>query len=478
VQVTASPQTTEAGGTTSLTFVLDTEPAANVVLSLTSTDFTEGTPGATSMVFTPQNWFLPQTVVITGQNDFVDDGDVAYTIVLSGVQSDDPDYQGLEVPDVSLNNVDDDTAGVLVSGTDSLQTDENGSTDAFTIVLTSEPLADVLVSIGSSDPSEGVTDVGSLVFTPQNWSMPQSVVVTGVDDDAVDGVIAYTVTLGPIESSDVTYAVLDVPDPLVAANADNDVPGNGGDGGGSNPPDNGGGEPRPPDSGNDDPTSGDGPDPLLVVAAEPAGAASPPASSSSMGGTAGGDSGSGVPKSNDSESPHAPPPTTEIRGGGSGEYAPEAPSEAADPPAHPAPVVRTSPEAGPAVAFPNAWTTISQIVDALVETLSASRQNEPAFRGDLLWAQLDLLGEQLQSADETVGVVYFAAGVAVVFSAGYVIWNLRHAAWLAGTLSSGLPVWRQYGQFDPLAVVEHWEQELSDNGKAGKDGESLQTIVG
>ena len=68
--------TTELGGDDTFTVVLNSEPTASVTVSFDTTDPTEGTPGVTSLVFTPVNWNAPRTVTVTGQDDFVQDGKV------------------------------------------------------------------------------------------------------------------------------------------------------------------------------------------------------------------------------------------------------------------------------------------------------------------------------------------------------------------------------------------------------------------
>ena len=57
---------------------------------------TEGAVSPASLTFTPANWNTPQTVTITGVNDFLDDGDIAYSIVTAAATSADSTYAGLE----------------------------------------------------------------------------------------------------------------------------------------------------------------------------------------------------------------------------------------------------------------------------------------------------------------------------------------------------------------------------------------------
>jgi uncharacterized delta-60 repeat protein len=108
VSPTSGLQTSESGATASFTVVLDTTPSADVTIPLSSSDPGEGTVSPTSLTFTPSNWNLPQTVTITGVDDALIDGDVAYTIATATAISTDPAYNGLDADDVSVTNTDDD----------------------------------------------------------------------------------------------------------------------------------------------------------------------------------------------------------------------------------------------------------------------------------------------------------------------------------------------------------------------------------
>ena len=110
VTPTSGLVTTEAGGTASFTVRLDNSPTADVTIPVSSSDPTEGTVSASSLVFTSADWNLAQTVTVTGINDSLVDGNVAYTIVLGLATSDDPDFQGLNPTDVSVTNIDNEIA--------------------------------------------------------------------------------------------------------------------------------------------------------------------------------------------------------------------------------------------------------------------------------------------------------------------------------------------------------------------------------
>ena len=101
------------------------------------------------------NWNVPQTVTVTGVDDFEVDGDIGYSVILAAATSTDTNYNGLDPDDVSLTNLDDDTAGVTVTPTSGLTTTEAGGTATFTVVLDAQPSADVAIALSSNDSSEG-----------------------------------------------------------------------------------------------------------------------------------------------------------------------------------------------------------------------------------------------------------------------------------------------------------------------------------
>ncbi len=124
-------------------------------------------------------------------------------------------------PSRSISITDDDTAGILVAPTAGLSTTESDGQDQFTVRLTSQPVANVNIAVASSDLSEGAPSTGGLTFTPSNWSLAQTVTLTGVNDVIPDGDVGYTVLLGPVSTSDPLHAVIDPADVSVT-NRDND----------------------------------------------------------------------------------------------------------------------------------------------------------------------------------------------------------------------------------------------------------------
>jgi ELWxxDGT repeat protein len=117
----------------------------------------------------------------------------------------------------------DDQSGFTVTPTSGLTTTEAGGTAAFTVVLTSQPTANVSIGLTSSRSAEGLASQAALLFTPATWNVPQTVTVTGVDDPIADGDQAYAIVTAPAVSTDPGYNGLNAADVQVS-NTNNDDP--------------------------------------------------------------------------------------------------------------------------------------------------------------------------------------------------------------------------------------------------------------
>ena len=124
-----------------------------------------------------------------------------------------------------MTNEDDDVAGITVTPTSGLVTNEAGGTAAFAIAADTPPTADVTVQLTSSNTGEGIVSP-ALVTLSAGSTAPVIVTVTGVDDAIVDGPIAFTIVTGDPASADTAYDALgagDVADVSVT-NEDDEVP--------------------------------------------------------------------------------------------------------------------------------------------------------------------------------------------------------------------------------------------------------------
>jgi|GEM_PF-506196 len=120
---------------------------------------------------------------------------------------------------ITLTIVDDDIPGLTITPLTGI-TGEDGTHTDLTAVLTAQPTAPVTVNFTSSDPREGVV-TPALVFSPLQWNVPQTVMVTGVDDAVDDGDMAYTVAAA-LTTADPAFAVVALVT-VTLINVDNDV---------------------------------------------------------------------------------------------------------------------------------------------------------------------------------------------------------------------------------------------------------------
>ena len=227
--------TNEDGSSVTFSVQLTTQPAANVTLNLRSDDATEGIVTPSRVVFTSTNWNTPQAVTVTGLDDEIDDGDIAYNVITDQLISGDPRYSAINPKDIALVNVDDDTRGITIAPATGLSTTESGGTDSFHVALTSQPTAPVRVILVNNTPDEVKFSPTSVVLTPgtpaagspagtARWDIGVDVTVTGVDDQLLDGNQNWTIHTDPLQSADPAYDGVN-PVEITGVNQDDDAAG-------------------------------------------------------------------------------------------------------------------------------------------------------------------------------------------------------------------------------------------------------------
>ncbi len=181
--------------------VLTQQPAANVTITLnvdmgTAADqliaVDAANPSHHYLEFTPANWDVPQTVLVSA----IDDNTIE-NFHRSSVRHDsasaDPGYQGVGMPRVTVNIIDDDYAGVMIIPSNgATEVVEGGSQDTYQMVLTYQPALNVTIRLDHAQGQVTATSAANpqdtfLTFTPANWYVPQSVLVTAVDDNVDEG---------------------------------------------------------------------------------------------------------------------------------------------------------------------------------------------------------------------------------------------------------------------------------------------------
>ena len=196
--------TTESGGVDSFNVVLETRPTNDVTIPVSSGDITEGTVSVSSLTFNSGNWDTPQTVIVTGIDDAIDDGPVAYTVTLGLPTTSDVLYGAIDPSDVTLTNSDDDGVDVIFTqSSGSTDVSEDGIIDSYSVVLNTQPLDDVVVT---AVPGSGLNVTPStLTFTTANWNSAQSFAVSAIDDDVAEGDHSGSITHTASSTGDVDY---------------------------------------------------------------------------------------------------------------------------------------------------------------------------------------------------------------------------------------------------------------------------------
>ena len=198
VTVTPTELSVVEGQSGSYRVVLDSRPTGDVTIAVSGHSGTDISVSTTTLTFTPGNWNIAQAVTATAahDDDTTDPPDITLTHTVSG-----GDYEGLNADDVVVSITEDDETGVTISES-ALSIDE-GDSATYTVVLDTEPTADVTVAIaGHADTDitltgDTLTD-DTLTFTSENWDTAQTVTVKAKEDDDAaneeEVTLAHTVT--------------------------------------------------------------------------------------------------------------------------------------------------------------------------------------------------------------------------------------------------------------------------------------------
>ena len=197
----------ESGTSDTLSVSLNAAPNSDVVLVATTSDVDEAVVSMSPITFTPSNWDVPQTITVTGVDDDFADGE-QLSIVRFSIDDllSDSEFHALSDTVIGVHTTDDETAGFDVSTANPLIVSESGTEATFTVALTAAPLSQVTLAVVSNDATEVSVDTILLPFNSTNWNSPQSVVIRGVDDGAVDGDIESTLTIKIVaDASDAAF---------------------------------------------------------------------------------------------------------------------------------------------------------------------------------------------------------------------------------------------------------------------------------
>ena len=193
----------EAAGAVAITATLDA-PAPDGGLSFILL------PGALDTADADADYELPWAIAIAAgersgtatiaiAGDDLDEDDETLSISAWAASSGHQNLAGW----AALTIIDDDTAGVTVNAAHPFTVAEGG-TAAYTVVLDSQPTADVTVTAASGDPGAATVSPASHVFTPEGWDRAATFTVSGL---AGAGGVSLAVSHG-VTSDDPRYGAV------------------------------------------------------------------------------------------------------------------------------------------------------------------------------------------------------------------------------------------------------------------------------
>jgi len=215
---------TNSGSEASTTIVTVTATASSAVtsdqtvsISVTGSGITGGDYSLSNNTITLLSGSTTGSVTFTIVDDNLIEGTETATLTISAPSS------GLVLGTTLTQDItitDNDLASVVITPTGGGNAvSESGTTDTYTVTLSSSPSADVTIT-GTPNAQVGISP-SELTFTNSNWNTPQTVTISAIDDNVVEGAhsgsISYAVT-----SSDLAYNGISIT-PLSVSVTDNDL---------------------------------------------------------------------------------------------------------------------------------------------------------------------------------------------------------------------------------------------------------------
>ena len=214
--IAESTTVSENGTEAKISVALIAIPQKNVTIQATIEDTSElalASNDMASLTFTPETWNTPQVIVIKGIDDNIIDGNISSRVTFAS-QSEDANFNGLQITPITFVTEDNDTAGLVITGSPTSLKEDQAEKATFTVALKTQPKADVTLTLQSTDASELIIPNNApLTFTSQNWNTPQTVQVESVDDNYADGNIDAHIIL-TAASEDTDYDAISAESPI------------------------------------------------------------------------------------------------------------------------------------------------------------------------------------------------------------------------------------------------------------------------
>ncbi len=217
LELSASSLSLEEGASASYAVSLGAEPSGAVAVAIAVSDGAGVSVSPASLTFTADDWNTPQAVTVSAlEDDDIADQSGSLTHAASG-----GGYGGVSA-EVRVMVSDDDEPSLALSAS-SLSLDEGGGA-TYAVALGAAPSGPVSVSVAVSEGAGVSVSPASLTFTADDWSMPQAVTVSALEDDDIadeSGSLVHTASGGGYGgvSAEVRVMVSDDDEPSLAAAA-------------------------------------------------------------------------------------------------------------------------------------------------------------------------------------------------------------------------------------------------------------------
>ncbi len=166
------------GSTATFDVSLSARPSTNVTVELSGhagTDLGTTPPDPQTIIFTPHNYTIAQSVTLTADEDT----DFLDRFEWLSLDASNAEYDGVQT-----------YVGILIDDNDALKItiDEGSSVEALVLSLPTKPTSDVTATItGYIGTALGTIppDPQTIIFTPHNYTIAQSVTLTADEDDDI-----------------------------------------------------------------------------------------------------------------------------------------------------------------------------------------------------------------------------------------------------------------------------------------------------
>lgn len=175
----------EPTGASTFTVVLTSRPTSAVSFDI-STD-AACTSSLSTVTIEPQTWNTPHSITIQAVNDDIINtgGQRTCAVTTSATTSQDNNFQGLPVSDLTVTVGNDDQPTITVQPL-SIEVSEPANTATFTVTLGSQPTGAVAVDLSSSDTTACTISPASASLDDTTWQTGAQVTVTAVDNTLLD----------------------------------------------------------------------------------------------------------------------------------------------------------------------------------------------------------------------------------------------------------------------------------------------------